>query len=274
VDPGPLAELAALLRGRRALALTGAGISTESGIPDYRGPGTRQRARSPMQHVEFVRDGAARRRYWARSVIGWPPVDAAAPNPAHAALAAMERAGALTAIITQNVDRLHHRAGSREVIELHGALADVTCLGCGAREPRAALQERLLALNPWWSADAAPVAPDGDADLAAAAEGRFQVADCGGCGGVLKPDVVFFGGSVPRPVVDAAYRLVDQSEALVVVGSSLAVYSGYRFVRRASERGIPVAIVNLGPTRGDPLATLRWDERAGVALPALAAALG
>lgn len=274
MDPGRLAELAALLRGRRAVALTGAGISTESGIPDYRGPGTRERARSPLQHAEFVRDGAARRRYWARSVIGWPRVDAAAPNPAHAALAALERAGALAAIITQNVDRLHHRAGSREVIELHGALADVACLSCGGRESRAALQERLVALNPWWRADAAPVAPDGDADLPAAAIDRFQVADCGGCGGVLKPDVVFFGGSVPRPVVDAAYRLVDQSEALLVVGSSLTVYSGYRFVRRAAERGVPVAIVNLGPTRGDPLAALRWDERAGVALPALAAALG
>ena len=294
VDPGRLAELAALLRGRRAVALTGAGISTESGIPDYRGPGTRERARSPMQHAEFVRDGTARRRYWARSVIGWPRVDAAAPNPAHAALAAMERAGALAAVITQNVDRLHHRAGSRAVIELHGALADVTCLGCGARESRGALQERLLALNPWWGTGAAPTgadppaatapdgdadvpaatAPDGDADLPAASIDRFQVADCGGCGGVLKPDVVFFGGSVPRPVVDAAYRLVDESEALLVVGSSLTVYSGYRFVRRAAERGVPVAIVNLGPTRGDPLATLRWDERAGATLPALAAALG
>jgi len=267
-----LGDAARLLRGRRVVALTGAGISTESGIPDYRGPGTLQRARSPMQHGEFVRDAAARRRYWARSVIGWPRVAAAEPNPAHAALVAMERSGALAGIITQNVDRLHARAGSRIVIELHGALAEVACLGCGAREARAALQARLIALNPWLDVDAAAAAaPDGDADLTAAAIDRFRVADCGGCGGVLKPDVVFFGGSVPRDVVGAAYALVDDADALLVVGSSLAVYSGYRFVRRAAERGAPIAIVNLGPTRGDPLAALCWDARAGAALPALAA---
>jgi NAD+-dependent protein deacetylase sirtuin 4 len=255
------------------VALTGAGISTESGIPDYRGPETRARAKSPMQHVEFVRDAAARRRYWARSVIGWPRIAGAAPNRGHAALAAMERSGALAGVVTQNVDRLHSRAGSRQVIELHGALAEVACLTCAGREGRAGLQERLLSLNPGFAGRCAEAAPDGDADLPPALVDQFIVADCAACGGVLKPDVVFFGGSVPRDVVAAAYALVDEAEALLVVGSSLAVYSGYRFVRRAAERGAPVAIVNLGPTRGDPLAALRWDERAGAALPELAALL-
>ncbi len=285
-EPGHHLHVAvSLLRGRHVVALTGAGISTESGIPDYRGPATQARARNPIQHAEFVRDPAARRRYWARSVIGWPRVAGAAPNAAHAALAAMERGGALSAVITQNVDRLHARAGSRRVVELHGALAEVACLACGRREGRAELQERLLALNPEMAGLArAAIAgpgpdvvgranPDGDAELPAGLVDRFRVADCQACGGVLKPDVVFFGGSVPRDVVAEAYGLVDAAEALLVVGSSLAVYSGYRFVRRAAERGAPIAIVNLGPTRGDPLAALRWDERACAALPPLAAML-
>ena len=281
VSPGiapPLAragahQAAALLAGRRVVALTGAGISTESGIPDYRGPTTRARARHPIQHAEFVRDPAVRRRYWARSVIGWPRVAAARPNPAHAALAAMERAGRIAGVVTQNVDRLHARAGSRRVVELHGALSEVACLDCGGRESRAALQDRLLALNPAFASRQAELAPDGDADLSAALIDAFVVAGCTGCGGVLKPDVVFFGGSVARDVVATACALVDEAEALLVVGSSLEVYSGFRFVRRAAERGIAVAIVNLGPTRGDGLAAVRWDERAGAALPALLAAL-
>ena len=270
---GGLAQAVALLRGRRVTALTGAGISTESGIPDYRGPSTRARARNPIQHGQFVRDAAARRRYWARSVIGWPRVAAAEPNAAHAALAAMERGGALAGIVTQNVDRLHARAGSLRVIELHGALSDVSCLDCGGREARARLQARLLALNPGFASRGAELAPDGDAELPATLVDAFVVAGCVDCGGVLKPDVVFFGGSVARDIVEAAYALVEAAEALLVVGSSLEVYSGFRFVRRAAERAIPVAIVNLGPTRGDDLAALRWDERAGAALPALAAAL-
>ena len=265
-----LDDAARLLRGRVIVALTGAGIRTESGIPDYRGPATRARARNPMQHREFVREAAARRRYWARSVIGWPRVAAARPNPAHAALAAMERGGLVAGVVTQNVDRLHARAGSCRVVELHGALAEVACLACGRREARADLQDRLLALNPQLERRAGEIAPDGDADLPAALMDGFRVADCAGCGGVLKPDVVFFGGSVPREVVAAAYALVDAAEALLVIGSSLEVYSGYRFVRRAAERGAPVAIVNLGPTRGDPLAAVRWEERAGAALPPLA----
>jgi NAD-dependent SIR2 family protein deacetylase len=269
--PGLVAALARLLDGRPFVALTGAGCSTESGIPDYRGPGTRERARNPVQYRAFVGEPAARQRYWARSMLGWPRFSAARPNAGHHALAALQRAGHLTGLVTQNVDRLHHAAGNTDVIELHGALAEVVCLGCGALEPRDALQARLTLLNPRWDADV-ELAPDGDAELAAV-EG-FRVADCLACGGVLKPRVVFFGENVPRPTVDAAFAQVDAAEALVVIGTSLTVYSGFRFVRRAAERGIPVAICNLGPTRGDPLATLTVDAPLGAVLPGLVAALG
>lgn len=262
------------LAGRRLAVLTGAGCSTESGIPDYRGPGTLARARNPIQYREFVRSAEARKRYWARSLLGWPRVRAARPNPAHRALAALEGAGVATGLITQNVDRLHHAAGSRCVVELHGALERVRCLGCGAVTDRAAVQERLLALNPDWPARSAALAPDGDADLPAQLVAGFRVAGCPACGGDLKPDVVFFGESVPRATVDAAAALVDSAGALLVVGSSLAVFSGYRFARRAGERGIPVVIVNLGGTRADPLAAVRVDGRAGEVLPVIAARLG
>ncbi|MES2642159.1 MAG: NAD-dependent protein deacetylase [Myxococcota bacterium] len=265
------ADLAALLRDRRVVALTGAGCSTESGIPDYRGPGTRARARNPVQYRAFIGEAEARQRYWARSMIGWPRFSAAEPNGGHRALAALERMGILRGLITQNVDRLHHVAGNTDVIELHGALAEVVCLGCGTLEDRASLQARLALLNPRWEADV-ELAPDGDAELVAV-EG-FRVADCLACGGVLKPRVVFFGENVPRPTVDAAFAHVDAAEALLVVGTSLTVYSGLRFVRRAAERGIPVAICNLGPTRGDPLATMRVDAPLGEVLPGLVEALG
>lgn len=268
-----LRGLVDLLRGRRVVALAGAGMSTESGIPDYRGPETARRARNPMQARQFFADPGARARYWARSVIGWPRIAQAAPNPAHRALAALEQAGVLGGVITQNVDGLHQAAGSRRVVELHGALARVRCLGCGAGELRASLQERLLAHNPGWDAHAAPLAPDGDADLEAALS-AFRVPGCLACDGVLKPDVVFFGENVPQPVVDAAWAIFDEADALLVVGSSLTVFSGFRFVRRAAERGVPVAIVNLGPTRGDELAALRIDARLGDVLPRLAAAFG
>ncbi len=262
------------LAGRRLAVLTGAGCSTESGIPDYRGPGTLARARNPIQYREFVRSAEARKRYWARSLLGWPRVQAARPNPAHRALAALERAGVATGLITQNVDRLHHAAGSRCVVELHGALERVRCLGCGAVIERAAVQAHLLALNPNWPAPSAGLAPDGDADLPAELTAGFRVPGCPACGGDLKPDVVFFGESVPRATVDAAAALVDSAGALLVVGSSLAIFSGYRFVRRAGERGIPVVIVNLGATRADPLAAARIDGRAGQVLPVIAARLG
>ncbi|HEY1556123.1 MAG TPA: NAD-dependent protein deacetylase [Kofleriaceae bacterium] len=263
-----LEALADLARGRRVVALTGAGCSTESGIPDYRGPTARPR--SPMQHRDFVDKSDARRRYWARSAVGWPKFRAARPNAGHVALAALEHAGALAGIITQNVDGLHGAAGSRDVVELHGALARVRCLACECVTARDDLQQRLAAANPGWSGASHDVAPDGDVELSDALVTRFQVVACATCGGVLMPDVVFFGGSVPRATLDAAWAVFERAELLLVVGSSLAVFSGYRFVRRAAERGVPIAIVNRGPTRGDDHATLRLDVRCGDALPRLA----
>ena len=262
-----VSSLRTFLHGRRALALTGAGCSTDSGIPDYRGPHTRHVPRNPLMYRAFVDDPATRRRYWARSMAGWPRFRAASPNAAHMALAALERDGALTGVITQNVDRLHDRAGSRAVVELHGALAEVVCLGCGALEDRDAVQHRLIASNPSFDLDA-PIAPDGDAEVGDAA--AFRVPCCLACGGVLKPRVVFFGENVPRATVEASTAMIDQAEALLVAGTSLTVWSGYRFVRRAAERGIPIAIVNLGPTRADSLATLRVDAGVGETLGALA----
>lgn len=272
--PDPVDDLITLLRGKRLVALTGAGCSTESGIPDYRGPETRRRARNPIQGREFARSAEIRRRYWARAVVGWERFSKAQPNPAHHALARMERDGVLHGLITQNVDGLHQAAGSRRVIELHGALSEVACLACGAIEPRARVQERLLARNPGWLRLAADLAPDGDADLPAEHVARFEAADCLRCDGPLKPRVVFFGENVPRPVVDAALALVDAAEALLVVGSSLAIYSGYRFVLRAAERGIPIAMVNLGPARGEELGAVKIEGKAGEVLPRVAAALG
>jgi NAD+-dependent protein deacetylase sirtuin 4 len=269
-----IGALVELLRGRRVVALVGAGCSTASGIPDYRGPETRRRARNPIQIQAFLGDDAGRQRYWARAVVGWPRFRASRPNAAHAALAALEHAGVLRGLITQNVDRLHHAAGSRRVVELHGALHEVVCLQCGALESRDGLQERLLALNPGWDAARVEAAPDGDAELPAAMIEGFVVAGCRCCGGVLKPKVVFFGENVPADVTAQAWSLFGEGEVLLVVGSSLTVFSGYRFVRRAAQQGVPVAVVNLGPTRGDPLVTLRVDDRVEAVLPALAEALG
>jgi NAD+-dependent protein deacetylase sirtuin 4 len=266
-----LAEsLAGFLRGRRVVALTGAGISTESGIPDYRGPTSRPRA--PIQYREFVGSALARARYWARAAVGWAHLADARPNPAHRAMAALESSGAVDGVITQNVDGLHHAAGSRAVIELHGAIDRVKCLECAAVVPRADVQVRLLALNPALSSARAAAAPDGDAELAID-PASIEVPACRSCGGVLKPDVVFFGENVPRATVDAAWAMFDRGEALLVAGSSLTVFSGYRFVRRAAERGVPVAIVNIGPTRGDAHAALKVEARLGDLLPRVVAAL-
>lgn len=265
-------ELVALLQDRRIALLTGAGCSTESGIPDYRGPETRARARNPIQHRAFVSDPLARARYWARSAIAWPRFSTVAPNPAHLAMAALERAGLLTGLVTQNVDRLHQAAGSERIVELHGALAEARCLSCSARESRAELQQRILELNPSLLVEAVELAPDGDAELEAIA--GFVSPACRVCDGILKPDVVFFGDNVPRERVDAAFAITDAAEVLLVVGSSLTVFSGYRFVLRAAERGQRIAIVNLGETRGDPHADLRLDARAGEVMPAIAEALG
>jgi NAD+-dependent protein deacetylase sirtuin 4 len=271
-------RLAALLAGRRVVVLTGAGCSTESGIPDYRGNGRPVR-RPPIVHDAFVRSAHVRRRYWARATLGWPRLEAARPNGAHAALAALETAGVVAGVVTQNVDGLHQAAGSRTVIELHGALADVRCLDCQEIQPRREVQHRLLAANAGWLDRAAALAPDGDAEPVLAvdalheAEASFVVVGCRSCGGTLMPRVVFFGGTVPRATVESAFALCDQAQALLVVGSSLAVYSGFRFVRRAAEHGVPIAIVNLGPTRADDLSALRVAARAGTLLPRLAARL-
>lgn len=271
-----LDALVELLSGKRLVVLTGAGCSTESGIPDYRGAG-RPLSRQPIQHDAFMRRPEVRQRYWARSTLGWRRFSAAVPNRAHQALAALERIGIVHGIITQNVDRLHQRAGSRHVVELHGALEVVRCLACVATEDRSALQTRLVAANQLWFesrlARPAALAPDGDAEADGDEVITFRVPTCGCCGGTLMPDVVFFGGSVPESKVAAAWAMLDEAEALLVVGSSLTVYSGYRFVRGAAARGIAVAIVNLGATRADELSQLRVGVAAGVLLPLLASRL-
>ncbi len=266
-------RLAQLLAAGDVVALSGAGISTDSGIPDYRGPTGERRRHPPMTYREFVSDHAARRRYWARSQVGWRYVTRARPNPAHVALADLERGGWISGLVTQNVDGLHPAAGSRAVVELHGNLARTVCLDCGDVRTRRELADRLDALNPGFAAAPSRLAPDGDADLLSEAERGFVVAPCMTCGGVLKPDVVFFGESVPRDRVARSFAMVHAARALLVVGSSLTVMSGYRFVIRARKLGTPVAIVNRGPTRGDEDAALRIDDGLADVLPRLAAAL-
>lgn len=256
----------------RLFVLTGAGCSTASGIPDYRGPDGRWKGSTPVRHQEFLSCPRARRRYWARSLAGWPQVAAARPNAAHQALMALERAGRIHQLVTQNVDGLHQAAGQRRVIDLHGRLAWVDCLDCRLRLPRDWMQERLSAANPGVTV-AAVANPDGDASVGPAHEERFQVPGCPRCGGVLKPAVVFFGGNVPRPRVERAMERLAGSDALLVAGSSLRVFSGYRFCREAAVRGIPIAILNQGATRADDLAALRVDADVGDVLGALVAML-
>jgi NAD-dependent SIR2 family protein deacetylase len=262
--------------------LSGAGLSTESGIPDYRGPsGQARRARSsgsaqPMTYQEFTGSDSARQRYWARSHLGWRHVTGASPNAGHRAVAALEGAGLVSGIITQNVDGLHQTAGAAAVTELHGSLHQVVCLSCWSRSSREELDARLRAANPVWTAAAVGLEPaiNPDGDVALEETGGFTVVDCPACGGLLKPDVVFFGENVPKPRVEACFSLVSSSSALVVLGSSLTVMSGLRYVRRASSLGIPVVIVNQGATRGDPLATATLDAPLGSTLTALVQGLG
>ena len=267
-----LRDLCDLLAGQRVVALTGAGCSTESGIPDYRGPETRKKVRNPIQYQAFCSSAQTRQRYWARSATGWQRITAAGPNATHIALARLESAGVVRGVITQNVDRLHHRAGSQRVVELHGALANVRCLSCPNIEPRSSVQRRLMIANPGYAAAGSiEQAPDGDAEVADTA--LFTVVSCLRCGGVLKPDVVFFGENVPRSVVDDAWTLFDEAEVLLVLGSSLAVFSGYRFVHRAAKHGVPVGIVNLGSSRGDRDAAVLLHARLGEVMPLLAESL-
>lgn len=257
------------LRDRRVCVLTGAGVSTDSGIPDYRSPDRPPRKRPPIQHREFVQSAAMRQRYWARSALGWPKFRAFEPNPAHHALARWERIGLLAPLLTQNVDRLHQKAGHREVLEMHGALERVVCLTCHAASTRDALQLRVELANPALKSAEYTVLPDGDIDLPDALAQSFVVPACEICNGVLMPDVVFFGGNVPKPRLDAAFASLDGADWLLVVGSSLTVFSGYRFVLRAVAAGKPVAIVNRGPTRADAHATIRLSAGAAEVLPLL-----
>jgi NAD-dependent SIR2 family protein deacetylase len=253
-------ELVALLAGRRIAVLTGAGMSTDSGIPDYRGPDSPPS--NPMTIRQFTSDPVFRQRYWARNHVGWRHMDDTLPNAGHRALAALEDAGVVTGLITQNVDLLHTKAGSRNVINLHGTYAQVVCLNCGHTMSRTALAERLEELNPEFLERAQAigglaVAPDADAVVADTAS--FRYLDCPRCTGMLKPDIVYFGENVPKETVAQAYSLIDHAGALLVAGSSLTVFSGYRFVRHAAAARIPVAIVNRGRTRGDDLATVKVD---------------
>ncbi len=262
--------LLTLLRGRRLAVLTGAGLSTDSGIPDYRGPGSVNR--TPMFFQEFIKTPQNQQRYWARSYLGYATMNRAEPNPGHTALVDLEQAGALVGLITQNVDGLHRRAGSRGVLDLHGSIDEVVCLGCRAVTDRAAYQRQLAALNPEFAAASGlEHAPDGDVIFEDTQD--FVVSPCAECGGVQKPDVVFFGESVPAPRVHQATDWVRKSDALLVAGSSLTVYSGFRFVRQAVKLNIPVVIINRGPTRGDEFATIKLNQGTSATLGALAAHL-
>ncbi|QES04684.1 NAD-dependent protein deacetylase [Streptomyces venezuelae] len=269
-----LAPVTDALRAGGVLVLTGAGISTESGIPDYRGAGGSLSRHTPMTYQEFTADARARRRYWARSHLGWRTFGRARPNTGHRAVAAFGRHGLLTGVITQNVDGLHQSAGSDGVVELHGSLERVVCLSCGAFSPRRELARRLEEANAGFAPTAAGINPDGDADLTDEQVGDFRVLPCTVCGGVLKPDVVFFGEAVPPQRVEHCRELVDQAVSLLVLGSSLTVMSGLRFVRQAAQAGKPVVIVNRDPTRGDRHAVTRVALPLGAALTTAAARLG
>jgi NAD-dependent SIR2 family protein deacetylase len=273
MDVPGFAELAALAGAGDVAVLTGAGISTESGIPDYRGPTGSARPATPMTFQQFTASADARRRYWARSHLGWRVIARAKPNAGHHAVTALEQDGLLAGVVTQNVDGLHACAGTRGVVELHGNLSRVVCLHCGDVSSREGLDERLRQANPTWTARASAMKPDGDVDLADDLVRAFLVVDCQLCGGVLKPDVVYFGETVPADRVQACFATITRARALLVLGSSLTVMSGYRFVLHAARLGTPVAIVNGGPTRGDAKAQVRVDAPLGQVLPALVDAL-
>lgn len=247
-------------RYRTLFVLTGAGCSTESGIPDYRDAAGQWKRTPPVRHQEFVSDSRVRARYWARSMIGWTVMGSAQPNAAHRALADLEQQGRIGRIVTQNVDGLHQKAGSKAVVDLHGRIDQVVCLRCEATSSRERLQRRLLFANPQYAGLTAGRAPDGDADLERIDFSDFTIPACEECGvGVLKPDVVFFGANVPPERVTQSIEALDSADALLIVGSSLMVWSGYRFAVRASERGLPIAAINRGVTRADPLIGLKVE---------------
>ncbi|KAM4808081.1 NAD-dependent protein lipoamidase sirtuin-4, mitochondrial [Rhinophrynus dorsalis] len=257
-------------RSQRLFVMTGAGISTESGIPDYRSEGVGLYSRTdrrPIQHSEFVKSEAARQRYWARNFVGWPQFSSHMPNAAHIALYNWERAGRLHWLVTQNVDALHTKAGQCCLSELHGCTHRVICLNCQAVSNRSALQERFLALNPSWNEQAHGVAPDGDVFLTNNQVANFNVPACDMCGGILKPHVTFFGDTVSQEFVSSLYEKLSQADAVLIVGSSLQVYSGYRFALKAKEKHLPIAVLNIGPTRADHLATVKVRSRCGDVLP-------
>ncbi len=273
-DTGSIAADAHALRAwldrhARVFVLTGAGVSTASGIPDYRDTDGAWKRPPPVTYQALVGDPATYRRYWARSYVGWPGFSTAAPNASHRALTAFEQTGRVTALVTQNVDTLHQRAGSRAVIDLHGRLDRVVCLGCGDERPRTELQTRMSAANPGWQPRDATTAPDGDADIDTAAVLKFEPPHCALCGGLLKPDVVFFGENVPRARYSQAVAALESADAMLVVGSSLMVYSGFRFARMAHERGASVAILNRGQTRADALVDLKLQGDCGAVLAAV-----
>ena len=270
----PETALIALLQQRRPwTVLTGAGISTGSGIPDYRDASGAWKRPAPVNFQDFMAQEHTRQRYWARSLVGWPVFSQARPNAAHAALAQLEQAGWVQAVITQNVDGLHQQAGSRNVVDLHGQLDEVVCMGCAQISARAAFQNRLLAANPDWGQHHASVAPDGDADLTGLDFSRFQVPPCPVCGGILKPHVVFYGENVPAQRKQYAMEQLAASQALLVVGSSLMVFSGLRFVHAAQQQGLLVAAINLGVTRADALLDYKLEKPCAEALQDLVGAL-
>lgn len=260
-------QLAGWVADGGVVVLSGAGLSTESGIPDYRGPSGAARRGTPMTYQAFTGDPLARRRYWARSHLGWRTIGDAAPNAGHLAVARLQQLGRVDGVVTQNVDGLHQAGGAHGVVELHGNLSWITCLACGDRSTRQAHEARLTAANPGFAATVAAVNPDGDVEVDDAELAGFAVPDCAACGGLLKPDVVYFGETVPTERVSRAFALVAGARTLLVLGSSLTVLSGRRFVLRAARDGIRVAIVNQGATRGEPYAGLLVDAPLGTVLP-------
>lgn len=253
----------------RLLALTGAGVSLASGIPTYRDENGVWQRGAPLQHYDFIQKEAVRKRYWARSFVGWPTISQAQPNAAHQALAKLEQFGVVEQLVTQNVDNLHQAAGHQQVIDLHGNLQRVVCLQCANKTTRAEQQARLAELNPQLASLQAEIRPDGDAALPDDYFEQVNLPDCLVCGGVLMPDVIFFGGTIPVPRVEQCLTALEQADALLVVGSSLKVYSGYRFCVRAKEWGKPIILLNPGNTRADDLAQLHIRAACGEVLTEL-----